>query len=815
MLKLPLSDRPKKMQLIDSTLTIQAPLTCAHCAEPIVHLYTSKEYSDDKGGIQKSFCCQGCLTVYQVLNAKGLEEFYEIKQNSAIFKRRSPVELKEIEFRYLDDKDFLNEFSYVSADQLATMEFYLEGIHCLACLWLIEKLPHLVEDVINAKLDLDKSIVTISLKPNGLFSKAASELNQLGYKPHPLKKNQQTHEFKLKEERQYILRIGLAAAGASNIMLYAVSLYAGASNYYATLFHWLTVIFALPVLTYSAFPFYRNAWQSLKNKNLSIDVPISLSLIIGGIMGVTNLFLGIHDNYFDSLTTLVFLLLISRYFLKKIQEKALSAKDIHFFNQTESVLRASDITYTQFEQIHSKFIKNGDVLKIKQGEMLPADGEIIKGETCLNTSLLTGEAHPVFQKLGSKVYAGTQNISEDILIRVTKTQNETRIGEILKSVENGWSKRAEIVNVADKISKYFISVVFFLSGAVFVFHYLNGNTLLALEMSIALLIVTCPCALALAVPLTFLRSLSLAAKNGIVIKNESALQKLSQIKNVFLDKTGTITQADRKLCNFKILKETKTGLKIEDIIYTLETNSQHPSAKSLVYAMKLKNAQTLPMKNYVEKVGVGVEGQIHGSYYLINKRGLSEDSELIASFDFQDFLQPESIELIKNLNNLKISTKVLSGDNKIAVEKVTALIGLNKDQYIANVSPEEKSTIVKNYSNVMMVGDGANDTIAFANSHVGVAVMGAMDMALRSSDVYLVVPGLSAITKLLILAQETMKVIYRNIILSLIYNCASVSFVFLGWITPLTAAIIMPLSSLSVLVSTIYGTKKIRQLWKS
>lgn len=777
---------------------------CIHCDEVAM----PPIYQETDTACEKPFCCVGCLTVYNVLHQKGLQSYYEIKNNSSIFKRRSPVEIRSTGFQFMDEEGFLKEYSYKDVNGLPVMEFYLEGIHCLACLWLIEKMHEFVPGVYSAKLDLNRSVATVILKDEGKFAKVAKELDQLGYRPHPLKKNQDLADFTLREERNSLLRIGIAGAASGNIMIYAVSLYGGAAGEFARLFNALTVIFAVPVLVYSAFPFYKNAWNAIKNKTLSIDIPISLSLIVGGVMGFYNLIMDIPDNYFDSLTALVFLLLMSRYFLQKIQEKGLSASDLHFFYQSDSVLKQEG---DSFVEIHPRFIKKDDLLKIQAGDIIPADGIVIRGTSNLNNSLLTGESAPVKVKSGDSVFSGTQNLDQELLIKVLEVSEETRLGKLLKNVENGWAHRSQIVNLTNIVSKYFTLVVFILSAILFFYLWQHHDLKHALEGAITLLIVTCPCALALAVPLTFTRSLSKAAQLGIIIKNDEVVEKLSKVRNVFLDKTGTITYGKIKVTEMSVIKDP--AIRLENIIYNLEHRSHHPVARALIEYVKSDIPRVLPVQNFIESLGKGVSGTINDRFYEINRNGIFEDGEKIASYSVSDAVRADSSKAVKNIQDQGFQIKILSGDLEAVVQKIARDVDL-KD-YASELSPEEKSTLIKNTPNSMMVGDGANDAIALSSASVGVAVMGAMDISLRAADVYLTTPGLEPVDKLLILSQETMKVIKRNLVLSLLYNSMSVTAAFMGFISPLVAAIIMPLSSLTVLLSTLYGTKKMRNLWKS
>lgn len=787
---------------------------CTHCDELIVApIYLDQEQAQADSEIV--FCCQGCLTVYQILHQKGLDDYYSIKDRAGTIKPRSPVEMSKSKFQYIDSHEFQKEFSYRNLNNEPTMEFYLEGIHCLACLWLIEKLPSFLASVSSAKLNIEQSIVVVSLiNEDALFSEVARELNQLGYRPHPLKQDQNSHDLKIKEDRRNLLRIGIAAAGSSNIMIYAVSIYGGASDAYASIFNFLTVAFALPVLTYSATPFYQSAYHAIKNKQLSIDIPISIALLVGFGLGLYNLFTGVNENFFDSLTMLVFLLLLSRYFLKKIQERALSANDLNFFYQSESIQKISYRNDQEVvEEIHPKYLKKDDLIQIMPGELIPVDGIITEGQSSLNTSLLTGESENIRVRNGDYVFAGTQNMSYPLKIKTELIGSSTRLGQILKSVEQGWVNKAPVIELTDRISKYFILGVFSLSVLLFAYHLGHSGFKFAIEQALTLLIVTCPCALALATPLAFTRSLSKASDHGIIIKNDAVLQKLSEAQNLYIDKTGTITYGKPTLAKIKTLKEGL--LPLADIIFSLEAKSRHPIALALVRYAKNHHGKVLPVDDYEEILGKGVEGHIRDHFYEISNGQILEDGKLIAQFSIDDHIREDVIPALQNIKKNNVSVKILSGDTQVHVNQVADLIGVNYQDAHGSLAPEEKGRIVANSAHSIMIGDGANDAIALTKASVGIAVHSAMDISLRAADVFLAVPGLTPISRLITLSKETMRLIKRNLALSLIYNFISVIAAFMGLITPLTAAIIMPVSSLIVLLSTVLGTKRMRSLWKS
>lgn len=774
---------------------------CVHCDEAIlIPIFNEKDQAK-----KEPFCCSGCMTVFNVINNKGLEKYYEIKQQSAIFKRRSPAENKIQQFSYLDSEEFLTDYSYKNFTNLRTMEFYLEGIHCLACLWLIEKLPEFLSDVTHSRLDMNRSVATISIKNDGKFSHVARELNNLGYKPHALKRNQDSQALKIKEERKMLLKIGIAGAGAGNIMLYAISIYAGAGGNYASVFNFLSVAFAIPVLFYSATPFYVTAWNAIKTKTLSIDIPISMALLMGAIYGIYNMIVGVNENFFDSLTALVFLLLLSRYFLNKIQSEGLSANDLNGFYQGNSILKKEG---NVFVETYQQFIKEKDLIKVLSNQMLPADGIIEEGATTLNNSLLTGESRPIEAGIGTQVYSGTMNIGGEIIVRVEKINQETRIGKILKQVESGWIQKAHIVDLTNRISKYFLIAVFFLSALLFLSLAIKGDIKTGFERAFTLLIVTCPCALALATPLTLTRTLSRASKKGIIIKNDEVIEKLSQIDSVYLDKTGTVTYGLLKVISFDILSGPKNH--IMNIIISLEKLSLHPVAISLKeYAQQNGANQILEVQNLKEILGTGVSGIINNHLYEIKNGKIFEDQKVIASFKLDDQIRSDSKFAIDDIQAYGINVSLISGDQKEIVETISKQIGLKDKDIYSEVSPESKLKIIENTEKALMVGDGANDAMALSRSYVGVAVMGAMDISLRAADIYISTPGITPVADLITISKETMKVVHRNLVLSLMYNSLSVYAAFTGIISPLVAAIIMPVSSLTVLASTMIGTKKL------
>jgi Cu2+-exporting ATPase/Cu+-exporting ATPase len=514
--------------------TIQANVKfeCYHCGEtshtPIVLV--------DKSGKELPFCCHGCVSVFRLINSKGMEEFYKIKETGVQFQKSGPISITEIDYSYLDDEKFIEKYVKDEGDTYR-IEFYLEGVHCISCLWLIEKLPQFMEGVMNSRLDMEKSKVTIIAKKSHSLAEIAQELNSLGYRPHPITESADIERLRRKEEYGFLIRIGVAGACLGNIMLLATSIYAGLKGSLGDFFIWLSFFISLPALFYSAAPFYRSAFASLKNLRINLDVPIVLAVFTGFSSGVYSLFTGGNEVYFDSLTALIFLLLISRYLLKKAQIRGMDSSDLRQFFIPGTVLKKED---GAFQRVHFDFVAVGDTIQIPEGDVIPVDGKVIAGEGYVNMSCLTGEPYPIKVTRGDEVFSGSVNAGGILEVEVEKLNESTKIGNILQKIQDLPTSKAEIVKLADNIAQYFVTIVILLALGLFLY-LVRTDFHTALDRAMALIIVTCPCALGLATPFALTKAISLAMKNGIITKNEEVFERLRRAKNLFLDKTGTLT----------------------------------------------------------------------------------------------------------------------------------------------------------------------------------------------------------------------------------------------------------------------------------
>ncbi|MFV1975461.1 MAG: heavy metal translocating P-type ATPase [Candidatus Scalindua sp.] len=767
-----------------------------------------------------AFCCWGCETVYKILK----------KGNFSLINKPS-IRLPEYDF--LDTESFLKDYS-VSVDNKKSMRFFVEGIQCTACLWIIDQIPDWVPQVENAHLNMSQNTLLVSLKEPGYFGKVASVLSALGYKAYPIKSLDEAKHFQKKENHQQLMRLGVAAACSGNIMLFSFSLYSGLKGQMAGIFGYLNLAFFLPILFYCAQPFYRNLWRSLKVGRPSIDLPIVAAVIIGFVLSLLNLIRGNDDFYFDSLSILIFLLLASRYLLSRTQQTFINSSYMQTFIDSQVCQRWNDKS-KEYDKIPARLLNVDDKVLIKEGERVPADGIVLNEWVNINPSILTGESLP--QKLfkDSVIYAGTQVVAGYAKILVKHTAGNSRIGQILKKVEEQIYDKTPLISLTDKAAQYF-SIFILAAGALFFSFYLNVDPTEAVKRTLALIILACPCALAFATPLTQSLSLRKASKKGYLIKNAESLEKLNYVKNAFFDKTGTLTQGKFEFLTWESPCLEESGNFSPDqetlnAIYSIEVYSQHPIARTLVKHLEGECIKKLPVHSLTEIPGSGISGIIDNDYYKIvsalpdeNDKDDSDiisslisiykNGELIASACLGDRLHSDAKQTVAQLNSMGIKTHILSGDKSLPVSSVAKKLDIANEQFSSDLIPEKKNEIIKNFPHSLMVGDGANDSLAMSTDTVSIAVQGSVESCLVAADIYVTREGVSPVKDLILLSKNTFGVIKRNLVFSFIYNFSGGLAALFGFISPLTAAILMPVSSLIVLSSSAWGTKFLRRFNK-
>ena len=792
---------------------------CAHCGLPVPPglLEPAAEHQ---------FCCNGCRTAYQVIHEAGLERYYRLRADTDA--PEQPATTSGAGFADLDDPALLELYASSEPDGDRAIELYLEGVHCAACVWLVERLPAVVDGVRECRLDLGRSVATVRWDPATVpLSTAARFLDRIGYRPHPFR-GREARELERREERAMLLRLGVAGAIAGNVMLLAFALYGGAFHgiepVYARLFRVVSALLATPAVAWCALPFLRGAWGALATRRAHMDLPIAVGLLAGYLGGVVNTIRGTGEVYFDSVTVLVFLLLAGRHLQRRQQRRAARAAEL-LAALTPTAARLIDGETVR--EVAVAALAAGDLVEVRPGESIPVDGVVEAGRSTVDRSLLTGESVPEPVAPGAPVHAGTSNVLAPLRVRVGRTGAETRLGRLMTLVEDAARRRAPVVRLADRLSGVFVTVVLGLAVVTLIGWSLRDPAH-ALEHTIALLIVACPCALGLATPLAVAAAIGRAASAGILIKGGDALEALARPGHIVLDKTGTLTEGRLRLV------EWHGDETLRPLVATVEAQVAHPVAAALAAGLAIPDSPTPTVTDLALHGGRGVTARCDGvdlvvgsppfvlaqaadpgDHWQIEARTLAEagmtpvlvaaHGEVRAAAGLSDPLCPEAAAAVGALLAGGWTVEVLSGDAPATVEATVRSLGLDGVTARGGTTPEAKAERIRELAErgpVVMVGDGVNDAAALAGATVGVAVHGGAEAAMAAADVYLTTPGLAGLEELLEGAAKTMAVIRRNIAFSLVYNVVAVGLAMAGLMHPIAAALLMPASSLTVVASS-------------
>jgi len=769
-------------------------LNCYHCgtlvSKPDAYVFNTHQ-----------FCCAGCLTVYEFLTQNNLEAYYSLKDKVAPNAQREPVSFSKDNFKALDEDVLKN----------GELCFFLEGVHCAACIWLVEKVKDHVPGVTEARLDLGRQLAYFKLS-QAKASDVAKVLSRLGYTPHTVENNQK--ELFIRANRSALLRLGIAGACMGNIMMMSVAIYGGATGHIAHLFNWVSVVLSLPVIFYCALPFYKQALASFKAKHFTIDVPLALGIVGASGVSFINVMQGRDVVYFDSIAMLVFLILSTRYLLQKIHQWAQDLSlNPWIFPKTASVWNPST---QSFIPVLASKIAIGDTVCVAVDELIPVDGVVIQGESWLDVASITGESQPQLVKRESFVFAGTRNTHSELHIKAIQTQEASRLSETLKQAQS--QQRPALVSLSDFWASVLVSVVLVISAGILIWGWYFNAGYQAFDRVLALLVVTCPCALGVAVPLTLTLAMKKASKHHVLVKNPDVFEKLTQIQTVIVDKTGTLTTGTLDVKQWTpILPHRFSDHFILSMVFSLEEVSHHPIAQALRRFCLTQQANTIELQNRVEKIGVGVFADYEGLHYALKQLNETEESspqtqialyvqeQVVAVFYLEDTLRQDSKEVIDFFKQNKISTLLVSGDSSGVVKAVAKQLRLH--DWVANAMPDDKLKWVNANPKALFVGDGANDAAALKAAWVGIAVQGSLEMSWKAADACLISSGLKPIQHSVTLSHSALHIIKRNLWLSVVYNVLFGGLAIGGYITPLWAAVFMPLSSLTVVISSLMWPK--------
>lgn len=786
--------------------------SCAHCGEP-----TDTRTAVESAGLR--FCCTGCSAVYEILNSLGLDDYYKIRaaQNiTGTAPARDPASGED--YSYLDQKSFID--IYTTEEKPLTMSFYVEGIECAACLWLIEKIPSCAEGVESVSLNMSENTALVTFTPEKKFSSFPDAVKRFGYRAHPVKPGEDTDELRKRENRRSLIRLGVAAVCAGNIMLLSAAVYSGAGGVFEKYFTLVSFLLSIPVVTYCSLPFYRSVIGAVRSGRVTVDIPVVFVILAGFGLSAHNFFAGSRAVYFDSITAFVFLLLGSRYFLKSVRGR-LSEKEQPgktFFSLNRVLVWDAGARQFFYEPIES--LKTGSRIKLSKGERIPADGELVSRTAEINLAVLTGENIPRTIEKGDAVYAGSILESDEAVLKVGSTGKATRIGKILDEVERSYAGKIGLSGGSDRYAAVFTLAVGIVSiTAFFAISYIYG-TQQGMERVMAFILIACPCAFVFVLPLFHSMSLKSAAGKGILIRDPGIFDKLPATKNIFFDKTGTLTNGV-----FRILKWDTESLSGEDLgaILAIEKKSDHPVARAIVSRLAGRDLPLPEVSSFEHVYTKGVRAEARGSVYTITSENSSgpaaneineliastitvrKDGEIISEIMLGDSLKEDAKFAVSELSAMGYSVFIVSGDKEENVSQVADRINIPRENIFFGETPEGKSGIITRYGRSMMIGDGLNDAPALAAADVGVAIQGSVGESMKVSDAYILNNDLFTILDLLSHGASARATAKRNVALSISYNSIAGAFALAGYITPLAAAVLMPAVSLMLLGSALLG----------
>jgi Cu+-exporting ATPase len=780
---------------------------CYHCGD---------ECNYDSIAIEdKLFCCNGCKTVYEILNENKLCNYYNLDDTPGI----SQKHIVTRNFEYLDDPQTVDQLMDFSEGEISKISFDIPHIHCSSCIWLLENLYKLNSAISQSKVDFLKKKLTVTFNNYKVSLKEiVISLTSIGYEPQILLESM-GKKGKDHSQRKLYYKVGIAGFCFMNIMMLSFPEYLGIDFSDAMLrryFTYLNLVLALPVFFYSSSGYFISAIKGLKKKTINIDVPISLGITVLFFRSAFEVISGTGAGFFDSMTGLVFFLLVGKLF----QEKTYAS--LNFERNYKSFFPLSVTIKKEGEEksIPLSKLAIGNRIIVRQGEIVPADSILFSGNGKIDYSFVTGESKPVSKVSGEMIYAGGKQIGGAIELEVIKEVSQSYLTQLWNN--DIFSKKSEsyFTHFSNTVSKYFTAIILLIAIISSLF-WISESIGTAVNVFTAILIVACPCALVLSVPFTLGNSLRIFGKNKFYVKNNNAIENLGRIDSVVLDKTGTLTKSGKSDIIFKgkVLNSSE-----QKIIKSLVRNSVHPLSRRIYKT--LESEKFHPVTNYEEIPGEGIKGVVFGHEVFVGSGKLAGnssgsnfqdsdsfniqtnstkahvmiDDEIIGYFEIANSYRDGVENVVKSLSK-NYNLSLVSGDNEGEKENLLKYFN-NESQLYFNKTPANKLDYVKalqnNGSKVLMVGDGLNDAGALKQSDVGIAVADETGSFSPASDAILDADKLNLLPEFIYFSRASNYIIFISFIISFLYNLIGLGFAVQGLLLPVVAAVLMPVSSISV-----------------
>jgi Cu2+-exporting ATPase len=789
--------------------------TCFHCALPIP---TDCNLNVDIEGERQPVCCPGCKAVAELIRDSGMSRYYALRDTPDPGVGRPAEEAAE--WQVFDGDDMLRAFTGKNADAVEAT-IYVGGMYCAACSWLIETTLTKLPGVDTAEVSPVTHRLRVRWRPaDTQFSEILGALANLGYQPQPLAPENTTRP-ELVEQRMALKRLLVASLGMMQVMMFAVGLYAGdfqgIDQEMQRFLRMVSFVVTTPVVLYAARPFFAAAWRGVVAKKPGMDLPVSIAVGSAYAASIYATFTNGAAVWFDSVTMFVFFLTLGRFLEMRARHRSIdrSAALSTLLPNTATRLAGEEASIVPVSQLFA-----GDLVLIRPGDAIPADGTIESGDTTVDEALLTGEAAPQRKSMGDPVAAGSVNLDGLIKVRVLRTGGDTTLGTISRLSERARYTRPAFVTLADRVASYIVVALLAVATIVAAFWYFTAPER-AFVITLSVLVVTCPCALALATPAAFAAAGSRLSQLRLLVTNGNAIEALSRATTVMFDKTGTLTRGLPRITSVMVLDPSMTEQDCRRVAAALETASAHPLARA--FAMNV----TLPevTSQHVE-VGQGVSGSIDGRHWRLGAAAfvgggadngtdgrnaaatnvfLGVDGEVVAWFDVEDQLRPNVARTLDSLRGMGLRLALVSGDNRDAVEHLAARLGITEFDF--ECTPRQKLAIIeaaqRDGERVLMVGDGINDAPVLAGADTSVAPAQGALLAQTNADVIMLGDSLEPLVTAVRMSAKTMRIVRQNLAWAIVYNALALPLAAAGLVPPWLAAIGMSASSLIVVLNAL------------